>query len=62
MARASPTRSPRLHGLAGMFSCEDSNMDDEQDVLDLGDAKMETNGWGTEFPREDHPLFPWRED
>jgi len=37
-------------------------MDNDLDLIDLGDAKEQTKGWIFELPREDSSMGPWKQD
>ena len=40
---------------------KESVMDEDLDLIDLGDAKEATKGWGAPEPREEEPSLPFRE-
>jgi hypothetical protein len=40
---------------------KESTMDEDLELIDLGDAKEATKGWGAPQPKEEEPSMPFRE-
>ena len=58
---ASPAEEISTKG-AVFNQLKESIMDEDLELIDLGDAKETTKGWGAPTPKEEEPSLPFRED